>query len=71
MIVSQIRSENKVCKSPLISLDQIVVMDNGLHDCLRRKEQTTEAETTELSMGRIIFHKECTGNSVSIITISV
>ncbi len=37
-IVSQIWSENKVCKSPLISLDQIVVMDKGLHDCLRRKE---------------------------------
>ncbi len=50
MIFSQIRTENKVRMSPLISLDQIVVMDNGLHDCTRRKEQTTEAETTELSV---------------------
>ncbi len=57
VIVSQIWSENKVCESPLISLDQRVVVDNGLYDCLRRKELITEADITELSVRRITFCK--------------
>ncbi len=58
MIVSQIRSENKVCKSPLISLDQIVVMDNGLRDCLRRKSKQLKQKQQNYQWGELFFTRD-------------